>query len=54
MESHSVYIHDILRILRISCLKNVIFNVFKDSDLRIYQKLLATSDSCGFKRIMGR
>lgn len=37
-----------------SCLKKVIFNVFKDSDLRIYQKLLVTSDSRVSKRIMGR
>ncbi len=37
-----------------SCLKKVIFNVFKDSDLRIYQKLLVASDSRGFKKIMGR
>ncbi|MGI6055415.1 MAG: protein-ADP-ribose hydrolase [Bilifractor sp.] len=34
-----------------SCLKKVIFNVFKDSDLRIYQKLLVASDSRGFKRL---
>lgn len=37
-----------------SCLKKVIFNVFKDSDLRVYQKLLGVSDSRGFKKIMGR
>jgi len=37
-----------------SCLKKVIFNVFKDSDLRIYQRLLGSSYSRGFKKIMGR
>jgi len=30
----------------------VIFNVFKDSDLRIYQRLLGSSDSHGFKKIL--
>lgn len=33
-----------------SCLKKVIFNVFKDRDLKIYQKLLAASNSRGFKK----
>ncbi len=35
-----------------SCMKKVIFNVFKDSDLRIYQRLLGSSDSHGFKKIL--
>ncbi len=35
-----------------SCMKKVIFNVFKDSDLRIYQRLLGTSDPHGFKKII--
>ena len=36
-----------------SCMKKVIFNVFKDSDLTIYEKLLGTADreARGFKRI---
>jgi len=36
-----------------SCMKKVIFNVFKDSDLTIYEKLLGTADRGvrGFKRI---
>ena len=36
-----------------SCMKKVIFNVFKDSDLAIYQKLLVTAgrDARGFKKI---
>lgn len=28
-----------------SCMKKVIFNVFKDSDLRIYQDLLGVRDT---------
>ena len=36
-----------------SCMKKVIFNVFKNSDLAIYQKLLGTADRDvkGFKKI---
>ncbi|MQN01090.1 MAG: protein-ADP-ribose hydrolase [Lachnospiraceae bacterium] len=36
-----------------SCMKKVIFNVFKDSDMEIYEKLLGTADrdARGFKRI---
>ena len=37
-----------------SCLKKGIFNVFKDSDRRIYQELLEPPDSRGFKKIMAR
>ena len=37
-----------------SSLKKVIFNVFKDSDMRIYQKLLGSADGHGFKKVMGR
>ena len=32
-------------------LKQVIFNVFKEDDLRIYQRLLCAADSDGFKKI---
>ena len=35
-----------------SCMKRVIFNVFKDSDLRIYRNLLSTCDPDGFKKIL--
>lgn len=35
-----------------SCMKKVIFNVFKDSDLQIYQKLLCTGDPRGFRKIL--
>ena len=35
-----------------SCMKKVIFNVFKDSDLRIYQRLLGAADPHGFKKIL--
>ena len=37
-----------------SSLKKVIFNVFKDSDMRIYQKLLGSADGHAFKKVMGR
>ena len=33
-------------------LKQVIFNVFKEDDLRIYQRLLCAADSDGFKKIL--
>ena len=35
-----------------SCMKKVIFNVFKDADLRIYQRLLDTEDFRGFRKIV--
>ncbi len=34
-----------------SCMKKVIFNVYKDSDLEIYERLLGAVDSHGFKKI---
>lgn len=34
-----------------SRMKRVVFNVFKDSDLRIYQKLLGSGDLKGFRKI---
>lgn len=37
-----------------SCMKKVIFNVFKDSDLKIYQKLLGSRDANGFKKMISR
>jgi O-acetyl-ADP-ribose deacetylase (regulator of RNase III)/DNA-binding XRE family transcriptional regulator len=37
-----------------SCMKKVIFNVFKDSDLKIYQQLLCASDRHGFRKIMNK
>ena len=36
-----------------SCTKRVIFNVFKDSDLRIYNQLLVSNYSHGFRRLLG-
>jgi O-acetyl-ADP-ribose deacetylase (regulator of RNase III) len=35
-----------------SCLKKVIFNVFKDSDLRIYQRLLGSENGKRFRKIV--
>lgn len=37
-----------------SCMKRVVFNVFKDSDLKIYQKLLNAKDPHGFPKILGK
>ena len=37
-----------------SCMKKVIFNVFRDSDLVIYQKILGAEDGSGFRKINGR
>lgn len=37
-----------------SCLKRVVFNVFKDSDLKIYQKLLGETKPHRFPKMTGR